>query len=90
MNLSFTSKFLANVKFLNEKRTRDMQNYLNELDSPDTVPLTPCKGVYGHLATNDIKINRLCTHLGLLSIFYFFAKLIRVDGGELTSQWRLC
>ena len=31
-----------------------MQNYLNELDSPDTVPLTPSKGVYGHLATNEI------------------------------------
>ena len=55
-----------------------------------TVPLTPSKGVYGHLAANEIKINRLCTHLGLLRIFYFFAKLIRVDGSELTSQWRLC
>ena len=54
MSLSFTSNFLANVKFLNEKRTRYMQNYLDELDSPDTVPLTPSKGVYGHLATNEI------------------------------------
>lgn len=58
MNLSFTSKFLANVKFLKEKRTRYMQNYLNELDSPDTVPLTPSKGVYGHLTTKPSRQQR--------------------------------